>query len=331
MSLFIPLIFVLALIFAANKAAGSSDPKAKRLFTWLMAVLNSSLIVLGVVFYFIPVELFSLQPEAGSAVINVLSISLIVIATGLWGILSCWQLFRAFLARFMPLDAGSPVHLTALVLAGYLASNTALALSQEFLQQLNPADLAVSVSDVVAQQSAFVLIALFGTGLFTRRDTAGIMNRLGLTRPTAGQLIIGFGVIFVLIVIQATIGAIWALLDPEQAAQLGSINEALLVGFDSIGKWFVLAAASGIGEETLFRGAIQPVFGLPLTALLFAIVHIQYGLTPITLAVFFLGLILGLVRRYTNTTVAIFIHFGYNFSLGLLSMLALYLQQFVTP
>ncbi len=331
MSLFIPLIFVLAIIFAANKVAIGSDPKANRVFTWLMVLLNSSLLFLGAAFYFLPADQIPLQPDAGSAEIDVQSLSLIVIGTGLWGILSCWRPFRSFLARFIPLDAGSPVHLTAMVLAGYLASNTALALSQEFLQQLNPADLAVSVTDVVLQQSAFVLVAYFGTGLFTRRDLPGIMNRLGITKPTITEMIVGLGVIFLLLMIQGTIGAIWALLDPEQAAQLGNINNALLVGFDSISEWLVLATASGIGEETLFRGAIQPVFGLPLTALLFAVVHIQYGLTPITLAVFFLGLILGLVRRYSNTTVAIFVHFGYNFSLGLLSMLVLYLEQFVTP
>ena len=134
-----------------------------------------------------------------------------------------------------------------------------------------------------------------------------------------------------LLLIQGTIGAIWALLDPEQAEQLGNLNEALLAGFDSVGEWLILALASGIGEEMLFRGALQPVFGLPITSLLFAIVHIQYGLTPITIVVFFLGLILGLVRRYSNTTVAIYVHFSYNFLLGLFSMLALYLEQFVTP
>jgi membrane protease YdiL (CAAX protease family) len=45
--------------------------------------------------------------------------------------------------------------------------------------------------------------------------------------------------------------------------------------------------------------------------------------------VFIIGIILGLVRRYSSTTVAIYVHVGYNFILGLLSLLAVYLEQFV--
>ena len=91
----------------------------------------------------------------------------------------------------------------------------------------------------------------------------------------------------------------------------------------------ILALGAGFGEEILFRGALQPAFGLIISSLLFAVTHIQYGLTPITLIVFVIGIILGLVRRYSNTSVAIFIHVGYNFVLGLLSLLAVYLEQFI--
>jgi hypothetical protein len=41
------------------------------------------------------------------------------------------------------------------------------------------------------------------------------------------------------------------------------------------------------------------------------------------------ALALGLMRRYYNTTVTIIVHFGYNFALGLLALLAVYLQDFV--
>lgn len=330
MSIFIPLVLVLALTFAANKVEKSSDPTIGKLFTWFLVLLNAPLFCLGLLLLIFPGESAPFLEAADLAVISIDALGLVLMGVGLWGILSCWRPFRQFLSRFLPLDADSAVQLTALIFAGYLVGNTALALSQEFLQQLNTADLAVSVLDVVLQQLAFTLLALSGTGIFVRRDLGGIQQRLGLQRPTLGQLAIGLLVIVLLLLIQGTVGAIWALLDPEQAAQLGNINEALLDGFDSVGEWLILALASGIGEEMLFRGALQPVFGLPVTALLFAVVHIQYGLTPITILVFFLGLILGLVRRYTNTTVAIFVHFGYNFSLGLLSMLALYLEQFIT-
>ncbi len=54
----------------------------------------------------------------------------------------------------------------------------------------------------------------------------------------------------------------WVLVDPEQAAALGEINEFLLGNVDTVGEWFVLAVASGVGEEILFRGALQPVLGI---------------------------------------------------------------------
>jgi hypothetical protein len=84
--------------------------------------------------------------------------------------------------------------------------------------------------------------------------------------------------------------------------------------------------AAGIGEELLFRGALQPVLGLWFTAILFAASHIQYGLTPATLAVFIIAIALGIIRQRTNTTVAILVHFGYDFVIGLLALLATYLE-----
>ena len=247
----------------------------------------------------------------------------------LWAILVSTLSFRQLLARGIAIDPGSAVHLTALVLAGYVVGNTALTLTQGVLAELTASELSVGIADVVLQQLGFVVVAFAGAGLFTRRDWHDTLQRTGLVRPTWRQLQFGLLVIVVLVVLQGLAGGLWALLDPEAAQELGSVNDALLSGFDTPGEWFVLAAASGLGEEILFRGAVQPVFGLPLTALLFAIVHVQYGLTPITAVVFLLGLILGLVRRRTNTTVAVFVHFGYNLVLGLLSLLALYLQRFV--
>ena len=43
------------------------------------------------------------------------------------------------------------------------------------------------------------------------------------------------------------------------------------------GQAWVLALASGIGEEALFRGALQPVVGLWLATLLFALAHFVPG------------------------------------------------------
>ena len=91
----------------------------------------------------------------------------------------------------------------------------------------------------------------------------------------------------------------------------------------------MLAAAAGLSEELLFRGALQPIFGIVPTSLIFAVSHVQYGLSPATLTVFLLSVVLGIIRKRSNTTVAILVHAGYNFVLGLLSLLAVYLEPLV--
>jgi hypothetical protein len=103
----------------------------------------------------------------------------------------------------------------------------------------------------------------------------------------------------------------------------------VLSNVDTVWEGLILAIAAGVGEELLFRGALQPVLGLGFTAVLFGLVHVQYGFTPILLFVIFLALVLGLIRRYFSNTLAIFVHAGYNFVLGLLALLAVYIEQFV--
>ena len=64
--------------------------------------------------------------------------------------------------------------------------------------------------------------------------------------------------------------------------------------------------------EFLFRGAIQPKFGIVLTTALFTAAHVQYGLTPATLQIVIMSLLLGWLRRRHNTSVCILLHFLYD-------------------
>jgi membrane protease YdiL (CAAX protease family) len=234
---------------------------------------------------------------------------------------------RRLLARLFPaLRPESAVHTLALLGSGYLIGAALLQVAAGGLESL--ADMAVSatVYDVVGQQLLFVLAALFGAGLLTRRDSDQLNRRLGLERPTWPQLFVGLRWMILFVIVQGVIGALWAFTDPEQAQLLGELNESLLGDFDTVWEWLALAVAAGLGEELLFRGALQPVLGLWPTAAVFSVAHLQYGFTPATLVVFLFGLVLGIIRQRSNTTVAIFVHAGYNFTLGLLSLLATYLQ-----
>jgi membrane protease YdiL (CAAX protease family) len=109
---------------------------------------------------------------------------------------------------------------------------------------------------------------------------------------------------------------------PEQAEALGQISDQLFGQYDSFATIFILALLSSVSEEFLFRGALQPRLGLVLTAVLFAFVHQQYAISPATLIVLLIGVVLGLLRRHFGTWTAVLTHFGYNFTLLVFSLIA---------
>jgi membrane protease YdiL (CAAX protease family) len=86
----------------------------------------------------------------------------------------------------------------------------------------------------------------------------------------------------------------------------------------------VLAVLSGFCEEVFFRGVIQPQFGLPLTALAFAILHdptlrnISYSMI-----IFSYGLVLGAIYLFTggNLWAPIIAHTTHN-------LISLYLLRY---
>jgi len=72
------------------------------------------------------------------------------------------------------------------------------------------------------------------------------------------------------------------------------------------GQAWLLALASGIGEEAFFRGALQPVAGLALTSLLFALAHFVPRRELVLWSVFSLvaGLLLGGLYQATGNLLA---------------------------
>ena len=88
--------------------------------------------------------------------------------------------------------------------------------------------------------------------------------------------------------------------------------------------WGILTMglSAALGEETLFRGALTPRFGVLLSSLMFALVHSNYGITLSTLVVFLLGLLLALLRNRYNTSTSMVTHAVYNISLGVLALLS---------
>lgn len=318
-------LFVLSLIFIANVAEAGDNARLKRAVNVLFIIVNLPLLIAGLALVLLPPstletatlgEAFAAPRPAG--------VTLLFIA--IWGLVVTLPESRRLLARWLPVDPASSVHALALILAGYLIGANILVLSQGGLEGLAETSEASSIGQVVIAEMFYAVVGIMGVGLFVRRHGWKLVERLGLEKPTLGQLKRSVRWILALLALQWITGLALYYTNPEQAEVLDELNSLLLGNMDTVWEWFLLAAAAAAGEEILFRGALQPVLGLWATSLLFALAHIQYGLTPVTILVFGIGLVLGLVRQRTNTSVAIFVHFGYNFILGLLALLAPYLE-----
>lgn len=322
------ILFILGaigLLILANILTAHPNPSGERLFYVMLLSLNLTVAAVGLAFIgWLPPLNPAIMP-ASDLLLEPTRAGWVLLGLGMWGATMGQTAVRRTLSRWLPLNPTSPVHTLALIYSGYLVGSTAMTLTQGGLAGLAETAVNLSLADVVVQQLMFALLALFGVGLLLRRNSDEINQRLGLERPTGQQLATGLRWVGLLVLLQWVMGALWLLLNPDQAELLGDLSGALFGEFDTVWEWFALALVSGIGEELLFRGAIQPVLGLLPTALLFAIAHVQYGLTPATLTIFIIGLVLGHLRQRTNTSTTIFVHFGYNFALGLLSLLALYL------
>lgn len=326
-------LLLAGVIIAANLLTLRNNEGEKRVFRWLLFALNIPILLVGLGLMTTPADLLQqmvVTPEQtalNGEGLKAMGPSFVLMAV--WGMAMSLTAVQRLLARFIPIKPGSPVHTLALVFAGYLMGNTALTLSQGGLEGLADSAVPATLDIFAIQQVLFAAAGFLGAGMLIRRGWRDLLKRLGLVRPEPSQLLRGVGWIIVLVLVQIAAGAIWMALNPEQVTALEDINAVLLGNVDTVGEWLVFALLAGIGEEILFRGAIQPVFGLWFTSILFAVVHVQYGFSIATLVIVFLALILGLIRRRTNTTVAIFVHAGYNFALGLLTLLATYAEQLV--
>jgi membrane protease YdiL (CAAX protease family) len=230
---------------------------------------------------------------------------------------------RRWLARWLPIDPDSLVHMTALAFAVY---QIGLMLGQMALigdlETLANAKDVFTIGDVILSGVPFVLFALAGVGLLIRRRGPGAWERLGLRRPTWKQLLAAIGIACLALAFDFLVSWVWQGIDPTGYDLLTRVNENLFGGLATVGGAIALGLSAGISEELLFRGAVQPRLGLVLTTLLFTIGHLQYGLTLATLQIFVIGLIWGLMRKRTNNTVVCIVsHATYNMVGTLLGMI----------
>jgi membrane protease YdiL (CAAX protease family) len=167
---------------------------------------------------------------------------------------------------------------------------------------------------LILNELPFVVIPVLGVGLGLRRNLGQALKRLGLELPSGKAVFTAFGLTIGLFIFVAIVNAVWMASVPKDVYQEQTqASDALSNSVTSIGLAFLLAATAAVGEETAFRGALQPVLGYWPTAIIFALTHIQYALTPAWLIIFGVALALGWIRIRFSTTASMLTHFLYDF------------------
>ncbi|PJF31312.1 MAG: hypothetical protein CUN52_03005 [Phototrophicales bacterium] len=185
-----------------------------------------------------------------------------------------------------------------------------------------------NVGDVLFQLWLQLIAAFLGVGWAIRRDWNSTLHRLGLRPPTRQDWIWGIGggvgLLALLYVYGIVVGIIVTLFFPEQfdsVQALNRANDSIALAFSTLPLALLLSASAALGEEILFRGALQPIFGNLLISLFFTLLHVQTLFSPGILLLFGVSIGLGIIRNRASTTAAIMAHFMYNFAQLMLSML----------
>jgi membrane protease YdiL (CAAX protease family) len=180
----------------------------------------------------------------------------------------------------------------------------------------------LSPGTVLSSELPFVVVALLGVGVGVRRNLRETLGRLGYGVISIKQL--GIVVLFVgaALALSAAVDALFASFQPDLYRKVGEISDLLfnprgLSPVSAVLFALLVGVGAGLGEETLFRGAVQPVLGIAATSVLFASMHVQYGPSLLLVYVFLLSVGLGSLRKYINTTASFLAHAGYN-SLGII-------------
>jgi membrane protease YdiL (CAAX protease family) len=243
------------------------------------------------------------------------SSSWLAIIIGVIAALTMIPQLRRPLSRIIPFDPDSWPATVGLFLLGTLAAVSAFAL-------FGPAseNQSISYSALVITAADEVGLGFVAVGIWFYRPPEDAIRRLGLMMPTLRQIGIALAMVVVTLVVSALSSYLVQLLQPDLHKEITQNMEEMTSQINSVWGAMLLGICAGVGEEVLFRGAIQPKFGIVFTALVFALLHQQYGPSLITVGAFASGIVFGLERKYMNTTTCIITHSVYNFIAVLLTI-----------
>lgn len=326
---------VIALLVGGLGFLAQSARASRSAFITLFIALLAASVLVSLVGVFVGLGFFfvasgsdggSAAQVSGAGRLLLIGGGVAALVAGVAGILLCVPLLRKILGRSLRREfwADPPITLALWLSVMVLANNVVsfLIFTQDHdIASLLP-DGRVSPLLIVASQLPFIVVAVMGVGIFFRRNLRETLDRLGYGRISAKHL--GVVALFVASALGLSIAAdaLFAALQPDLYSQVGEISDTLfnpqgLSPISAILFALLIGVGAGLGEETLFRGALQPALGITFTSILFATLHVQYGPSLLLGYILLLSFGLGLIRRHINTTASFLAHAGYN-SIGVL-------------
>ena len=238
---------------------------------------------------------------------------------------------RLWIARRLPIDPDSFLQTTGLFFTVYFicVSFAQLAILGgqppllTIIQDVSTEDLTGGRSptgqilDLFYGLAWMLPLAFIAAGYPIRRAFRATLDRLGLVRPTRGQVLFGLGaaagLVAVILGLDVAVNWIWSQFDwPRTDAE--EFSRLLGAGISPVGA-VAIGVTAGVGEEVLTRGLLQARFGKYLPNLAFTAAHAYQYAPDALLSVFLVGLILAFVRARTNTSTAVIVHGTYDFIL----------------
>lgn len=231
--------------------------------------------------------------------------------------------FRRGLARVTPMDPESPVDFSGLAILLSMFAFLAFSLLTTSGERAAVPELSTgaTISSLIINFLAFVGLAYIAVGYRNYRNGAEASARLGLRKPTLLEVGIGLAAVIPAFVFSMIGSLLTSIFQPDVVDRLTETIDNMTSGVQNPFGALLLGLCTGIGEELLFRGAIQPRFGIVLTTIFWAALHTQYELTWVIVGLILMGLMLGLIRKYYGTVAAIITHAVYNALVVLLQMM----------
>ncbi len=238
-----------------------------------------------------------------------------ILASGIAFLLPLIKPFRKLVARFTPMDPNSPIDLCGLAFVIWIPAFLIIAAIQSGPVDVG-SDEATSLTEnafyLVLTAATFVGIAYVAVGYRIYRTGEDATKRLGLTMPSMKTAAISLAMVIPCFVVSMIGSALTVAFQPDVVDNLDETMDQMTNGLDNPIGALLIGLTAGIGEEVLFRGAIQPRFGIVIAALFWTTLHVQYDFSFILVGLFGVGILLGVQRKYFGTTSAVITHAVYN-------------------